>query len=266
MSSPYSSAGTTLDRKSLKRPDELLKILNQFFGGLTQNYRLFLAVVLGVVAISGLGVFATTWREAQSKEGNNAFFVAQKALDEALGAYAAKTKPVEVKTDAKAPETKLPVSAETVRFQKFDVDATLGSPITQLKAVADRYDGSRAGFEASLALGNLYYEHGESAKAVVWLEKAAKEKLSPFDQATVLMALGHAYEDSGKAPEALKTYEKALATGDTVVKGQALLSIARSHELLKDVAKARSTYDQIISQLPSTEHAKTAEARKALLE
>jgi hypothetical protein len=49
------------------------------------------------------------------------------------------------------------------------------------------------------------------------------------------------------------------------LKGELLLSVARNYELLKDLPKARSTYDQIISQIPGTESSRAAEAAKALL-
>ncbi|MCM2278332.1 MAG: tetratricopeptide repeat protein [Oligoflexia bacterium] len=248
-----------------------MKLLNQFFDKLTQNYRAFLSAVIAIVAITAMVAFVMSRKTAKNEEANQALFMAHKAIEKELTAMAEARAPkapeAKAKTDKDVADAKTPpVSPETLRFEKLDVDAQLTAGVNQLKAVTEKFEGTRGAFEANLALGNLYFEHGEPAKAVAWLNQAAKSGKTTFDQATAWLALGHAYEDSGKLKEALESYEKALATGEAVAKGEALLSVARSHELLKDTAKARSTYDQVISQLPSSEYAKTAEARKAALE
>jgi TolA-binding protein len=78
-------------------------------------------------------------------------------------------------------------------------------------------------------------------------------------------SLGYSLENEGKTSEALSAYDKSAGYAEGSLKGDSLLAVARCHEAMKDSAKARSTYDQILSQLPNTDAAKTAEALKAKL-
>ena len=117
-----------------------------------------------------------------------------------------------------------------------------------------------------MALGQLYAQHGQPEKATPWFQKGLDAASNSFDKAMAQAALGYINEKIGKHSDALALFEKALNQGEATLKGDLLMAIARCHEGLKDGAKARATYDQIIKQLPNTEYAKNAQLYKDMLE
>lgn len=275
MSSTVSHSDTHLDHKALKRPDGFMTAINQFFDGMMKNTRVFLGVLGGLVAIIALVVFFISQKNHRAEQGKNAFFTAQKTLEKELKALAATAAPKAPETASKDAKEAAAAKAaqenaalEAVLYKKFDVNKELSGSVAQFKAVAEQYAGTKIGFEAMMELGALYFDHGQPAEAATWFEKAAKEAKGS-DQAAAWAALGHSHENAGKYQDAINAYQKGLnapSNGvDTQLKGELLLSVARSYELSNDSAKARSTYDQIISQLPSSEAARTAEALKAQL-
>jgi TolA-binding protein len=202
---------------------------------------LILAVVAG-------GVLYTNHQSTRSNAANNALYGAQTALTSELKAW----------------QAQLP-KGQDVQFAKADVDSKFGEVIKKFAAVSEQFAGTRAAFEADMSVGDLYLDHGDAAKAIPSFEKAVTGAPKSLDRANALSGLGYARENSGNVAGALQAYEDALKVGEVSLKGDLLLSVARSHELLKEPDKARSTYDEIITQLPNTGAAKQAEALKAKL-
>jgi TolA-binding protein len=78
--------------------------------------------------------------------------------------------------------------------------------------------------------------------------------------------LGHTQANLDKQKEAIQSYQKGVELGEgDSIKGEALLGMARSYEALQDTARARSVYDQIISELSNTEYQQAAEIFKSQL-
>jgi tetratricopeptide (TPR) repeat protein len=117
-----------------------------------------------------------------------------------------------------------------------------------------------------MKLGTLYFDHGDFAKALPWFEKAAQSASGSFERALALSSVAYTQENLGKPSDAVQTYQKALNLGEGGLKGDLLLGMARSYEALQDTAKARSSYDQILKDLPGTEYAKSAELYKGWLQ
>lgn len=201
-----------------------------------------------ILAVIGGGVLYTNHQSSRSSAANNALYGAQTSLNTILKTW----------------QTQLP-KGQDVQFAKTDVDAKFGDVIKKLGAVSDQYAGTRAAFEAEMTVGDLYLNHGDAAKAIPAFDKATTEAPKSLDRANALSGLGYARESSGNFAGALEAYESALKVGEASLKGDLLLSVARSHELLKEPEKARSTYDEIITQLPNTGAAKQAELLKAKL-
>lgn len=278
MSSTFSHSGS-LDRKELKRPDDFVGALRRIFDSLAQNYRVFATLLVVFLLLGGVAVYFTTRQDAKSELGRSALFLAKKSLEADLRVLVPKPvakdeKPKDLKsavggkeTANKAAEKKaeepLP---ETLFFKKLDVDKSLSNSVQKLKAISDEYKGTRAAYEAQSLLGSLYFNHGEAQKSLDWLQKAQESAPTVFDRAISWNALGQAKEMLGKTDEALQAYEKALGLGEGSIKGEVLLAMARVYASKNDLAKARSTYDQIITQLPNTEHSRSAEMQKSLLE
>lgn len=235
-------------------------------------------IALGVVFLAALaGSYWMSHRNNRAALARDALFTAQQSVQKELKTIAeakqasepakASAKDAAKNNKDKKDPTKAPAAAtaESVAHLKLDVDAKLGESVKKLKAVANDFGGTRPAYDAQLALGDLYSNHGEPAKAVSWYKAAVDSAPSSFDKAMTLQALGVAHENAGQLAEARAAYDKALNLGDMGFKGDLLLAIARTHENAQDTAKARSTYDQIITQLPNSEHAKSAEILKAQL-
>jgi tetratricopeptide (TPR) repeat protein len=152
---------------------------------------------------------------------------------------------------------------EKMAFKKLDVDRDLAEGVKKLQTVATEYEGTRTGYEARLILGNLYFNHGEPAKAGPWFQKAADAAPDNLEKSLALSSLGYSLENQNKNQEAASAFEKAANLGEPSVKADAMLGNARNTQALHDNAKARTLYDQVISQFPNSEYSKTAERKKA---
>lgn len=263
---------SSVSHKSLKRPDEFVSAVQRFFDDIGKHTRGITVALIALVVLSAAGIFMVSQREAKSESARGALFNAQKTLEKELKAIAAAQAPAapakdsaKESKDAKTPPATTP-GIETVLYKKLDVDTQLKESVSQLKLVEEKYPSSRAAYEARLTLGNLYRDHGSVAQSEPWYRKALDSAPNAFERTVASLALGHALEDQSKHKDAIQAFEKNLKQAPESLKGEVLLSIARNHEQLHDTAKARSTYDQIISQMPTSEHARTAEALKAQLD
>ncbi len=230
MASPFS--------KSLKRPDHFMKWFSKFFSELSIHSK---GLILGLVVILAAGGFIGFFMnrsEIQSHLASNAFFLAQKTLNSEM---------------------------KGITTKKLDVDTQFSEGVKQLKEIDQLFSSTRAALETRLKLGALYYNHGEFSKALPWYEKAV-QTASGFDQAVALLSVGYTYENLGQPNEAIKNFQKALNLGELGLKGDLLMGITRSYEALHDSAKARSTYDKILTELPNTEYSKSADVFKSQLE
>ena len=261
---------TSDQRKALKRPDEFVTVATGLFDRLAGNGKALLAGVIVLLLIGAGGTVAYQMREKKLEDSRNAFFQAQKALeDELKTAMAALPKPAAPAKPTKPGETTPPPAApspEEILYKKLNPATTFPKAIAAYQKVVADFSGTRVAFESQVALGNLYLRHGEPSEAAQWLRKAAASAPSASDQGMAWMGVGAAEESLGKFKEAGDAYRSAQNSGDATVRGQALLATARVFEATKDIAQARATYDQILSQMAGTEAAKAAETAKALLE
>jgi tetratricopeptide (TPR) repeat protein len=291
-----SDSNTHYNPNVLRGRDGFFSSVYRFFDALSKHRGAMAGAIVGVVVV-GVAVGVTLNRkEEQGEAGKNALFLAQKAYETEMKTVAGVKElppakpPVAAKDgkdakDANASKAQQAASEaadkaraeqekanskllEDTMFAKLDVDAKFPETIKKYKGVIDQYGGTRAGFEARMALGSLYYNHGEAGKAIAPLQAATESAPGSFEKSLAFSALGYANENAGKPQEAVAAYEKALGAAGAqaeAVKGDLLLAIARSYEALKDSAKARSTYDRIISELPNSDAAKTAESLKTQL-
>lgn len=232
---------------NLKKPDGFVLGLRRAFGSLaSQSHTVFF--VLG--ALFALGVGSAFWmnhREAANTASRNAIYLAEKSLAK----------------DLKALETGSQ-KKEDLAFLKLEVSGPFKQSIQELEDVTKKYSGTRAAADAALKLGDLFYSHGNYEKALDYFKRAA-DGSSGFDRASSLAAVGYCLENLGKQTEALEAFEKALRMGESSLKPDVLLSIARIHGTSKNSDKARSTYDQILKEFPNTEYSKSAELFKTSL-
>ena len=252
-----------LDRKTLKRPDSFTVVVTQLLADLFQNTRILL-IILGLLILSGVGF---SWRlsqkEAQSRQAMNVLYEAEKTLEDETQ----KNFPSEGSQPSKgsALQAEAKKTGNRGEFLAADVAAKLPKSLAKLQEVAEKYASTRAGFEAQMQLGSLYFDHGQYDQALKWFTQADTKGSERLDRASASSAIGYAYAAQGKWTEALASYQKAISAGEASMKGDLLLSIARCYEGLHDSAKARSIYDQITKEFPGGEYAKQAEILKSRL-
>ena len=222
-------------------------------------------VMISVGVLLGIAVAIALFfqhRDAQAKIGRNALFSAHRTLESELKALVPPAPPAANKGE-KAPP---PPGLESVYFQKLDVDSKFPETVKKLKGIVEQFGSSRAGFDAAVTLADLYFNHGENAKSETWYSKALV--LGPpntFEKAVVLSSLGYVQENSGKLDNAISFFDQAFKLGEASLKGDLLMALARCYEAMHNTVKARSAYEQILTDLPNTEYAKTAELLKAQL-
>ncbi len=225
-----------IERKQLKKNDPFALQVRGLLNKVAEERRAFL---LGLVLVLGVGLGLTFWmtqKQAKAVKGRDALFLAKKTLE----------------TESKAASGK-----------KITLELDLKNGLKQLQEVSSRFSGTRAGLDANLILGNLCLKNNQPENAVSWYQKSLAQATEPFEKALILSSLGYTFESLKKFQDALSYFEKSLNLGEEGIKGDLLLAIARCYEELKDVPKARSTYDRILSQLPNTEVSKKAETLKS---
>jgi tetratricopeptide (TPR) repeat protein len=235
---------------------------SSFFDALIAKPIALVSILLAIIVIAAVYVGVRNQKEAKAQASSNALFHAQKSYESEMKAFASSVAPAETASKDKKAAAPAP-SPDTVIFKKADVDAKFPETIKGYKAVIDQFPGTRASFESLLALGSLYSNHGEPAKAIDWLKKATDSAPSSADRAEAYYGLGYALEGAGKYSDAIQAYQNAINSGEPVAKADILLAVARNQELMGDKAKARETYDQIIKQSPNSDQAHTAESLKA---
>jgi tetratricopeptide (TPR) repeat protein len=258
-----------------KGTDEFTTEVSGFFETLAKNWQAVVAVIVLAVIASGVGVFMMTKKEERVDQGRNALYLAEKNLDEQMKKMAQPVDTTKLEAEAKnakdpkaanAARVKAMSEADAVSYQHFDVDAKLADTVKQLQAIGQDYPNTRPGYEATMLLGKLYLDHGQPAKAQEWFVKSTESAPTKLDKALAWSSAGYANENDGKFKEAIDAFDKAMAQGEGVIKGDVMMGKARSYQALKDNGQAKATYDQIISQLPNTEYAKSAESLKARLQ
>lgn len=202
----------------MRRPDEFMKLLQKFFGELSQHARLVLIGAVVLIGISVVTAIVLKQRESSAEKAKDALFLAKKS----------------------------PVPQSEVALQ----------------AVVEKFSGTLSAHEATLTLAGQYLHNGQLEKAISWYEKATASASGVFEKILAFGALGYAYEDGGKYSDAIKSFEKAMQlnagkkeNGDALgplLTSDYMLAIARCYEAMHDLAKARSTYDQIVSQFPNS--------------
>lgn len=233
-----------------------------------QRKLVLVAAVIFVAAALAASLYLSRRKEFRA-QGSEALYKARETLDAEMKALAESMKPAAPKADPKAKTPAPPVMAPDVSFAKFDVDQKLKGGVAALERVADEYGSTLAGFDARMQLGSLYFDHAESPaafeKAASWFEKAAASAPSREQGASALYSLGYTQESLGKCGDAVKTFDRALASGASYVLGDLLRAQGRCYETLGDKEGAKKAYDRLIKDLPGTEDARFAELKKATL-
>jgi tetratricopeptide (TPR) repeat protein len=179
--------------------------------------------IVAIVVITGAVVASVSMQESRAQASNDLLFKARKSLETEAKALAVSPAPSATpKTIQSAGGTD--ASAE---FQKLDVDSKFPESLKNFNRVIDSYPSTRAAFEARLALGSLYFNHGDAVHAQQWFQQAADHAPHAADHAFALQSVGYALENQGKLSDAAQTYKKALDYGNNEIKSDLDTAIAR---------------------------------------
>ena len=256
----------------MKRPDDFFQFLTGFFSGMTKHSRFFVGMLVVLLAVGAASAAFMTKKDERTQLARDALFKGRQELDKELKVIAAAKAPAvapvkatkEEKKDSKTSAPKAP-DADSVTFEKLDVDTQLSAGTLQLKKVVGEFSGTRPAQDARFALGDLYFNHGQAEKALPWYQGAVDGASGSAEKAFALYSLGYAQENAGKNAEAVQTFEKGMNLGEPSIKADMMLSMARVQEALQKRTEALSTYNLVISQFPNSEFSKRAEVRKSHL-
>lgn len=269
-----STTSTHIDRKALKQQDEFYKSTKSFFDLMAENSKA-VAVIAGILVLLAAAWAAySSVRAGKEDEARSALFKARQTLEKELLVIAEKEPKaaVDAKADKKAADQKskdapaAKATAEDVAYKKLDVDQALPEGKKALLAVAEKHSGTRSAFEARLALGDLYYDHGQSALAIPHYEAASQAAPRGFEKAMAFYSLGYANENAGKFGDAAMAFDRALSLGEASLRAELLLALGRVHGLNKNAAEAKKALDKVTSEFPTSDQAKVAELLKSRVE
>lgn len=264
--------GYEIERKQLKKPDPFSVVVRQSFENLRKRQKTILSLLV-LLLVLGFGIaIMLTQKAAREARGKDALFQARLNLEKELNTLveAESSSQAEVpavqKISSRANEPSKQTDRLKIIYKKLDVKKYFTQSVKSLEEVITNYSDTRAALDAMLILGDLYFEHGESEKAEPHYQAAADSISAPLEKALVLLALGYTYENSKKLKEALDVFQRAFNLGQEGLKGELWLAMARVHEAQGQKDKAKEIYQKIISQIPNTEYANTAESQQASLE
>lgn len=142
-------------------------------------------------------------------------------------------------------------------------NANLPLAEVDLKKVADRYEGTSAGTEAAMLLGQLKLEKGDNQGAATYLDGLASKLKTGPDAVAARALLGDAYSQMTKYAEAAAEYERA-ASLTSMPNERAYLLAKAGHAYMAGgkSAEARKIWEALANQ--SDNAAVAAEARVRL--
>ena len=235
-SAPVAPSGTS------KSTDAFSNWLQTFWSGILKNVKVVLGVGAAVLVLTALSVLLNSQSQKQEGLAKDAWYLGQKNYADELKA----------------------VSGPEGKKSGVEVDQSFSKTVAAWSALITEYPKTLSAFEARLALGELYAEHGSFNQAAEWFAQATETAGNTRNRARAFFGLGFAREQMGQPAEAAAAYERAIQQGESVIHGELLLSLGRVYEQT-DADKARATYERIRADLPDTDEAKVAEGALARL-
>jgi predicted negative regulator of RcsB-dependent stress response len=117
--------------------------------------------------------------------------------------------------------------------------------------VFEKFGKSRAAFEASLLLGDLYMDAGNFPEAEKRYEAALVLAKDAFSKLLAQYNLGIAKESAGNFQAAVASYDQALSTSSDFLRPEILMAKARCLEALQKVTEAVQVYQEVQKKFPN---------------
>ena len=135
--------------------------------------------------------------------------------------------------------------------KKTDIEAKL---LPQLNSIIKKYSGLYSAQRALFIRGNLYYDKKEWKLAAESYQSLAKGFPHSYLAPISLIDAGAAYEQAGNNSAAAKAYEQIAKNygSSTPEKPLAIFSLGRLAEARKDYKAAKTQYDLLVNDFPSS--------------
>jgi len=222
----HGSGGKNLARKKirkkdLKKPDEFITLSTRIIAWSRDNTRLVMGAIGGItlliLVVSGVFVFKAQ-REARARA----------LYEAALALYPASA------------------AGEANAAEYTEVAA-------KLEEVKSHYGATAVGTNASVDLGNVYFQIGDYDKAIsCYTDFLGRTDLENSLHAPVLESLGEAYEAKGSYEDALRVYQRLARESAPVYQTQAQLYLGRVYEAMGDQSQAMNHYENYLNANPVT--------------
>jgi lipopolysaccharide biosynthesis regulator YciM len=113
-----------------------------------------------------------------------------------------------------------------------------------------------------VTLGHLYYQKGESAKAIAAYQGALERSGFPADiRIMIRESLAYAYEQKGDLPQAAKVFSEITLSESTLLKEDAFLALARVYQKMGKTGEAKATYEKFLKSYPKSPYAQVVKDR-----
>ena len=141
-------------------------------------------------------------------------------------------------------------------FKNDEMDKALNGEGKHLGflAIIDKYPHTKSGKLANFYAGSAYLSKGEFQKAIDYLEDFKSKDV--FLSSGAKAMIGDCYLELNKIDDAIKNYEKAIATSNEMTTPFVLFKLGVAYEMKKDNKKALETYKKIKSDFPSSMEAR----------
>jgi tetratricopeptide (TPR) repeat protein len=207
-------------KKELKKPDEFITLSSKVIVWCQDNTRLLAAaaavVAFLLIATSGFFVFRAS-RETKARS----------LYEQAVALYPA---------DSTGNVGPLAYAASAAKLEE----------------VKQRYGSTTVGINASVDLGNIYFQQAEYEKAITcYNDYLQSTDLTHSLHDQVLESLGETHEAKGAWQEALEVYHRLASEGTPVYKIQAQLYLGRVYESIGDQQEAMTRYQNYLKENPT---------------
>lgn len=125
-------------------------------------------------------------------------------------------------------------------------DADLAAKVAAFTNVVDAHGGTRAAYEALLAIGDLYMDAKDYDAGIAAYDRAVNAATEPFARVLALYNKATAQEIGQKCQEAITSYKVVLTEASAeFLKPEILMAQARCNEQIGDAGAAIALYQQV---------------------
>jgi predicted negative regulator of RcsB-dependent stress response len=212
------------------------------------------AVIVGLIVVA-VAVFGfSTWRNREQNQGQDLLAQAMVVLNTAVVPVTATTQPGEA-----------PAAASIGATGTFSTEEQkLNSAIPKLRAAADTYPDAQAGITARYHLASSLAALGKEKDAIAQYDEVMKHAgADSLYGRMAQMGKADAQTENGDVDAAIASWQALQAKKDSNIPQDAILmQLARAYQTKGDAAKARDTFNNIVTNFPDSPY--VADARKGL--